>query len=132
MSSAEGDRPILLSKARNDALLLEKVVGDAEVADEIVGFHAQQTVEKALEAVLEVRGVDYPYTHDIARLYELLDESGGAPEDRDDAVALTPWAAELRYGDVVTGALNRDHALAVAQSVLAWADHQVGPPANDP
>lgn len=89
--------PISLAKARNDALLLRKIADDIEVADEIVGFHAQQTVEKALKAVLEVRGVDYPYTHDLARLFALLDGSGGAPRDRDDAVALTPWAAEFRY-----------------------------------
>jgi HEPN domain-containing protein len=125
LSSAEGDLPILLSKARNDALALRKMARDPEVADEIVGFHAQQTVEKALKAVLETRGVDYPYTHDLARLFQLLDDSGGAPGDRDDALALNPWAAEFRYGDVVVGSLDRDNALAVATAILAWAEHAV-------
>lgn len=129
MSNAEGDpsTPILLSKARNDALLLRKIANDSEVADEIVGFHAQQTVEKALKAALEVRGIDYPHTHDLARLFELLDDSGGAPAERDGALALSPWAAEFRYGDVVAGSLDRDRAVAVAGTILAWAEDEIAP-----
>jgi hypothetical protein len=46
--------------------------------------------------VLEARQVDYPRTHDLARLFELMDSSGGAPGNRDDALALSPWAAEFR------------------------------------
>jgi HEPN domain-containing protein len=125
LSTDEADPPILLTKARNDARALRKVVGDKEIADEIVGFHAQQTVEKALKAVLEHRGIDYPYTHDVARLFALLDQSGGAPEDRDDAIALSPWAAEFRYGDVITGSLDRERALAVADTILAWAEDAI-------
>lgn len=127
MSSAEGDvdGPILLSKARNDAAVVRKLAGDLEVADEIVGFHAQQTVEKSLKAVLESRGIDYPYTHDLARLFALLDDSGGAPENRDDAIALSPWAAEFRYGDVVAGSLDRERAVATATAALRWAEGQL-------
>jgi len=127
LSSAEGDLPILLSKARNDAVVLRKLAPDLEVADEIVGFHAQQTVEKALKAVLETRGLDYPYTHDLARLFQLLDDSGGAPGGRDDALALNPWAAEFRYGDVVVGSLDRDGAVGVATAVLDWAERETAP-----
>ena len=119
MSNAEDDlaTPVLLSKARNDALLLRKIAADPEIADEIVGFHAQQTVEKALEAVLETREVDYPHTHDVARLFELLDGSGGAPAHRDDALALSPWATEFRYGDVVAGSLDAPSEAAAAGSI---------------
>jgi hypothetical protein len=44
LSSADECRrpPILLTKARNDAVLLRKIADDVEVADEMVGFHAQQ------------------------------------------------------------------------------------------
>jgi HEPN domain-containing protein len=128
LSSAEhgSPTPILLTKARNDALVLGKVAGDAEVADDIVGFHAQQTVEKALKAVLETRGVDYPHTHDLARLFELLDDSGGAPGDSEEVLALTPWAAEFRYGDVVAGSLDRAHAVRVATATLKWAEGEIG------
>jgi HEPN domain-containing protein len=74
------------------------------------------------KAVLETRGVDYPHTHDLARLFELLDGSGGAPGNRDDALALSPWATEFRYGDVVAGSLDRDDAVATARAILDWAE----------
>lgn len=124
-ADADAGPPILLSKARNDIVLLRKIADDPEVADEIVGFHAQQAVEKAIKAALEARGVDYPRTHDLARLLELLNDSGGAPPDRDAALALSPWAAEFRYGDVIAGSLDRDRALAAAESALAWADSEI-------
>ncbi len=116
--------PILLTKARNDMVALRKLADDPDVADEIAGFHAQQTVEKALKAVLETRDIDYPHTHDIERLLKLLDDSGGGPEHRDDALALSPWAAEFRYGDVVGSSLDRSQAVAVADSVLTWAERE--------
>lgn len=123
--SRPDDPPPLLVKARNDALVLDKLAGDLEVADESVGFHAQQAVEKALKAVLEVRGVDYPRTHDIARLFSLLGDSGGAPEGLDEAVALNPWAAELRYGGLVSGRLDRAEARDVARRILDWAEREL-------
>ena len=126
-ADADAGAPILLSKARNDLVLLRKIADDPEVADEIVGFHAQQAVEKAIKAVLEARGVDYPRTHDLARLLELLDASGGAPPDRDEALALSPWAAEFRYGDVIAGSLDRTRALVTAEALLAWAEHEIIP-----
>ena len=39
-------------------------------------FHAQQAAEKAIKAVMIARGIDFPYTHDIARLLRLLDSDG--------------------------------------------------------
>ncbi len=41
-----------LMKARQDLTVLEKLVNDEEVVDEIIGFHAQQVVEKSIKAVL--------------------------------------------------------------------------------
>lgn len=37
-----------------------------------IGFHAQQCVEKHLKALLVVRGIDFPKTHDIEKLVVLL------------------------------------------------------------
>lgn len=127
MSSPEGfgSEPTLLPRARNDLVLLGKITSDSEVADEIVGFHAQQTVEKALKAVLEHRVDDDPGTHDPARLFELLERSGGAPANHEAAFALSPWAAQFRYGDVVGETLDREHALAVAEVTLAWAEAEI-------
>jgi hypothetical protein len=57
-------------------------------------------------------------------LFELLDSSGGAPGTRDDALALSPWAAEFRYGDLVAGSLEREEALAAATAIMDWAESE--------
>jgi HEPN domain-containing protein len=67
------DRPeLLLRKARQHELVLEKLPGDRDVDDDTLGFHAQQAAEKMLKAVLASRGVDYPKTHNLRVLIELL------------------------------------------------------------
>jgi hypothetical protein len=42
----------------------------AGVADAILGFHSQQSVEKALKAALASREIAFPYKHDLDRLIE--------------------------------------------------------------
>ena len=69
------DRPeVLLRKARQDELALEKLLDDCDIEDDLLGFHAQQAVEKMLKALLAARGVDYPKTHNLRVLIELLAE----------------------------------------------------------
>ena len=64
-------------------------------------FHAQQAVEKALKAVLVSRGIDFPLTHDLENLLEILRESGAeVPEQLDEIGELTPYAVETRYPGV--------------------------------
>jgi HEPN domain-containing protein len=65
------DRPeVLLRKARQDELVLQKLLSDLEVDDDTLGFHAQQAAEKLLKALLACRGVDYPRTHNLRVLIE--------------------------------------------------------------
>lgn len=63
---------LLLSKAQADKVVIDKLAGDTEVTDDMIGFHAQQAVEKLLKAVLANLGIGYPRTHDIDRLVDLL------------------------------------------------------------
>jgi HEPN domain-containing protein len=58
---------VLVRKAEEDANAM-RLLADAEISDEIVGFHAQQAVEKWLKAVLGSRGIEFEYTHDLRRL----------------------------------------------------------------
>ncbi len=46
------------------------------VDDAIFGFHAQQAVEKALKAWLNVLGHEHPFTHDLSHLLSELDGLG--------------------------------------------------------
>ena len=60
-------------KAANDDLLTIEHIIDEEHLSNIVAFHAEQAVEKCFKAVLEEYGVEFPKTHDISRLYKLLE-----------------------------------------------------------
>lgn len=93
-----------------------------QIADAVVGFHAQQAVEKALEAVLSAHDREYPWTHDLRHLIELLHDAGQPlPEALAEARRLTPWAAEFRYGETIDDDLDRRATLDLVESVLVWA-----------
>lgn len=53
-------------------MVLEKLLDDRDIEDDLLGFHAQQASEKMLKALLAARGVDYPKTHNLRVLIELL------------------------------------------------------------
>jgi HEPN domain-containing protein len=114
---------VLLEKAREDAVVVRKFADDRDIADAIVGFHAQQAVEKAMKAVLSAHARAYPWTHDLRHLIELLDEAGEPlPARLADARRLTPWAAELRYGDTIDDELDRSATVELVNAVIAWAE----------
>ncbi|MEW6621103.1 MAG: HEPN domain-containing protein [bacterium] len=49
---------------------------DPEIPDEIFGFHAQQSDEKMLKAVLAYQGIKFPFTHRLADLIDVSKEQG--------------------------------------------------------
>ncbi len=96
------------------------LAGDAEIDDSVVGFHAQQAVEKALKVALVLADVELPRTHDLALLVEQVGAAGTkVPDELASLEWLTPWAAALRYDEPI--ALDRTAALAVAESASSWA-----------
>jgi HEPN domain-containing protein len=62
----------------------------------LVAYHAQQCAEKCLKAYLVCLGVDFPYTHNIARLLELCIDTDWCISLQ-DAEELTPFAIAARY-----------------------------------
>ena len=60
MSSPELDldevSEVLARKAEGDAKVVRELAPNHEFADEIIGFHAQQAIEKWLKAVIAGRG----------------------------------------------------------------------------
>lgn len=114
---------ILAAKARGDEIVLARLLDDAEVPDEVLGFHAQQAVEKLLKAALATVGAVPPRTHDIARLNDLAVSAGLRPPDAArDARRLAPWAVEMRYDDFLGEVLDRDWARGVVAEVRTWLD----------
>ena len=63
----------------------------------LVAYHAQQCAEKYLKAYLVLLGIDFPHTHNIARLLELLSDQTDWGERFKDAEELTPFATTARY-----------------------------------
>jgi HEPN domain-containing protein len=65
---------------------------------DIVVFHAQQAAEKYLKALLTKRQIEFPKTHEIRRLLELLNASDPeVVEALPDAKWLDPFGVEIRY-----------------------------------
>lgn len=99
MSRPEAERARgFLQRADADLAAVRAMESLSEVPDEIVGFHGQQAAEKLLKAVLAAHGIDFPRTHSIRFLLDLLDDRGLAPPpDLHGVVELYPFGVQLRY-----------------------------------
>jgi HEPN domain-containing protein len=126
MQSAKLAR-LLLEKAKQDQYAMNRLMEDPLAPDEVIGFHAQQAVEKAAKAVLAFRQVTYRRTHQLKELVNLLrDHSIAYPPELSEAVALTPFAVEFRYDlfplpDNATQKLDRQWAKRCVERIADWA-----------
>ena len=117
---------ILLDKAAQDEFTVGKLVPDPESPDEVIGFHAQQAVEKMLKAVLSHKGGEYRRTHDLAELLDLI-RGNGIPlsDELDEVKRLAPFAVELRYDYLPEGGaphLDREWVLVAVKETRRWAE----------
>ena len=108
-------------KAREDRVAVE-ILGASELAaDAVIGFHAQQAVEKFVKAALAARDIEVPRTHDLRFLLDLA-ASGGlvVPEAVRASPWLTPWSVEFRYGEDLGDPLDRHAASETVHAVERW------------
>ncbi len=71
---------------------------EQDILPQQICFHAQQAVEKAIKAILLFCKIDFPLTHDIEELVDLLTNAGiSLPQEVLEAGVLTPYAVETRY-----------------------------------
>ncbi len=119
---------VLLKKALDDERLALLVVENRTVSDEQIGFLAQQAVEKSIKAVLSSKGIAYRRTHDLGELTDLLKvHSIAYPAELEGGIALTPFAAEMRYDYLPPEAsgempLDRAGTMQLVRAALAWAE----------
>lgn len=129
MSSPVDLARALLRKAADDLYVAQRLAADADAPGWILGFHAQQAVEKALKAVLSLHAVEYPRTHNLAMLLELLRRAAIAlPPDGDELVRLIPFGVVARYEAAVSAAgidPDRQWVAEVAQRTMQWAEEIV-------
>ena len=113
----------LLRLVRRDQAACSALLGAPGVA--VASFHAQQAVEKALKAVMCLRGLEYRRTHDLEELAGQLTDAGCATAvEEAELRLLTPYAVEYRYDDEAPELLAPAQALAIVASALAWANGQ--------
>ena len=88
-------------------------------------YNAQQAAEKAIKAVLVKSGKEFPYSHNLARLLDLLADSAiKVPDYVRRTEDLTRFAFEARYPSVareVTAAQYAE-ALEIAEAAVGWAE----------
>jgi HEPN domain-containing protein len=116
----------LLQRASDDAAAARAMLLVESVTDLIVATLAQQAVEKSVKAVLAVRGVDFPFTHDLGGLARICKENEvPLPDDLDGVDQLTPYAGALRYDAEDPKLVDRATALRWATGAVSWAQAQV-------
>jgi HEPN domain-containing protein len=118
----------LLRKAAADLTAARALADDPDQADEVVGFHVQQAVEKSVKAVLAWLQIDYPLTHDIDFLVRLLTRRDApVPAALLEARWVSMWGVVTRYEDIET-VLDRVEAIEVATVAIEWAREVVPVP----
>ena len=77
---------------------------------------SQQVAEKALKAALVLEGVEFPFTHDLDALRNLLPGSWSVRDTHPDLAELTEWAVETRYPGDWPEHTDADATRAVSQA----------------
>jgi HEPN domain-containing protein len=129
------DHARMLWKKAADDLIIARLAIAREVALDLVGFHAQQAVEKSLKAILALDDIDYPKTHDIGKLIVLARPLVSEwPFDDGRLEDLSKYAIDVRYDDSSTGAnlAQARDALDTAESVHLHAGTMIGPGPHTP
>ena len=120
---------ILWSKAKSDFATAELTINvdPRIVLDESFGALLQQTVEKAIKALLSQHNIQYPFTHDLKSLFVLLDDKlESVPNEFRPLTILTPFASRLRYESPIESEfLNRRELFDLVGSFAEWIASQL-------
>jgi len=115
-----------LELAAQDCNALRVLAGDRSIADETMGFHAQQAVEKCLKAVLILNAIEFRKTHALDELIDILNDNAlPVPPNVEELEMLTPYAVLLRYDFIVSEPLSRKETIARVQLAYEWAERLI-------
>jgi len=118
-----------LAAAKRDIDMLSSNIDNPMAADELMGFLAQQTIEKAIKGIFIVNGIHFTKTHDLFNLLELCKENDiKAPVLSHNPEYLTRFAVEMRYMKFYDEEIEVDkHALLDdARTFYNWAEKGIG------
>jgi HEPN domain-containing protein len=112
----------LLRKAREDFAAVQALLDNKSISDDVIGFHAQQAIEKAMKSVLVVHGVAFRRAHDLNYLLQVAEDGDvSVPEHVAATRWLSPWAAEFRYDEHEIVGFSRSESLQGAERAIEWA-----------
>jgi HEPN domain-containing protein len=87
-----------LQKADRDLAVAELLLDQGAAYYEALAFHCQQAGEKYLKALLTRHQVEFPRTHDIGQLLDLLGQvAADAAGSLQPLESLTPYSVAPRY-----------------------------------
>lgn len=70
---------------------------ESAIPYKLIAYHAQQCAEKSLKAYFVYKNIDFPYTHNISLLLEMLPPSAGWSREILNAAILSSYAITTRY-----------------------------------
>ena len=89
---------ILVKKAKDDYNTAKLVFNNIENSNiDIALFHLQQAVEKSLKALLVFNKIEFPKTHKLDILIDILTENNVKLEISKELIVLNEYAVEARY-----------------------------------
>ena len=109
-----------LRYAQEDLVAAEAMLSSSETMPRHVCWLAQQAVEKAIKAILIFLQIDFPYTHDLDVLRNLVPDGWQLKADYPDLAELTEWAVEARYPGSWPDATETDAHAAARQARNVW------------
>lgn len=118
---------LLARKAGEDAIAVREFAANPEISDGIIGFHAQQAIEKWLKAAMALHGIREARIHDLGRLLQILEKEGvSVPENASRLDELTIYAVPLRYDDLLDAEpLDRADVERLVDEVGDWANRSL-------
>jgi len=112
-------------RSKSDLLLAEQGGNISGVFLEDLCFNAHQAAEKALKAICIYHGLEFPKTHSLVRLMDILEEGGiTVPSQVKSADVLTQYAVQTRYPGLAEEITQEEYleARRLARLVVLWAD----------
>ncbi len=124
---SEGEAQRWLMYARSDSEAAHALMASPDHYSRQVCFLAQQAVEKALKAALIFEQIEFPFTHDLDRLRNLLPDGWQVKASFPNLADMTIWAVEARYPADMPEVLPVDaqHAIQIAYQVLELVEFEL-------
>lgn len=117
----------MLQSAQRDFKALCAMLDPETFSVEIFGFHAQQTVEKGLKALIASNEIEYPHTHKLDQLILFVEKLGTDVSELWDFIELDSFAVQYRYAayDQYDENVDREEIIEVLERFLIFVRESI-------